>query len=62
MNKPKSGRTCRIVLKDGKVYTAKWIERINKYISCRRWQRTGNGLSKKEKWIDDDKVQEWSEL
>lgn len=44
---------------DGREYEAVWVDRINKYIGCNRWRRTAGGLTKREKWIDDDQVQEW---
>lgn len=52
---------CIIRTKDG-VFEAVWVERINKYVSCNRWRRTAGGLTKKERWIDDNAVLEWSEI
>lgn len=45
--------------KDGHEYEAKWVERINKYVSCRRWRRTAEGLAKKDRWINDEEVEGW---
>lgn len=56
---PRPGRKCEIILFDGTIYEAEWVEKLNKYTGCRRWRRTDKGLSKKEKWIDDDQVKEW---
>lgn len=58
-NKPKTGKLCEIRTVDGLTYKAIWKDRINKYVSCNRWQRVDGGLSKKEKWIDDEKVVAW---
>ena len=58
---PKPGRQCEIRTKDG-VYEAVWVDRINKYVSCNRWRRTEAGLSKKDRWVNDDEVIEWQEI
>lgn len=58
---PRAGRECNVRTKDG-VFEAVWVERINKYVSCNKWRRTAGGLTKKERWIDDNDVLEWSEI
>ena len=37
--------------KDGHEYEAKWVERINKYVSCRRGRRTADGLGSSEQTV-----------
>lgn len=61
IGKPRPGRQCLIRTVDGEEYEAVWVDRINKYVSCRRWRRTASGLTKRQKWIDDQKVVGWCE-
>lgn len=54
------GTVCLITLLTGEQYLAKLI-RFNHYVGVPdRWRREGDGLSKKERWIDMDLVSEWS--
>lgn len=60
----RSDKPCGPVLittTDGHEYEAAWVERINKYTGCRKWRRTAEGLTKKERWIDDKEVVSWRE-
>ena len=53
---------CEIRLYTGEVYQAE-IVRFNKYVSSPdRWRRPDEGLTKKERWVDDDTVAEWREI
>ena len=59
---PPYGQMCEIRLYTGEVYQAE-IVRFNKYVSSPdRWRRPDEGLTKKERWVDDDKVAEWREI
>lgn len=57
--KPNCWILCNILLKNGCIYHAVWVDRINKYIKCCKWRRPEDGLSKKQRWIDDSEVVEW---
>ncbi len=59
---PAPGRQCEIHTVDGHYYEAVWVERINKYVDCKRWRRTDSGISNKNRWVDDKDVIEWREL
>ena len=53
------GKVCLITLLTGEQYLAKLI-RFNKYVGAPdRWRREGDGLSKKGRWIDQDRVADW---
>lgn len=56
---PPCNRQCEVHTVDGNIYRAVWVDRINKYVNCNRWRRTDSGLTKKERFIDDDQVIEW---
>lgn len=60
---PPYGQMCEIRLYTGEVYEAE-IKTFNekyhsKHLIPDRWRRPGPGLTKKERWIDDDLVAEW---
>ena len=61
--KPKQHRPCRVRLTTGEITEAVYVKDVNKYIrGVNRWRRTGGCWTKHERWIDDEKVAEWSEL
>ena len=61
--KPPAGRQCEIKTVGGEVYEAVYVKDINRFLrDINRWRRTQEGLTKKEKWIDDNKVVAWREL
>ena len=51
-----------ITLKTGEQYVAEWV-RFNSHVpSSPKWRRPEPELTKKQRWIDDDKVAEWREI
>ena len=59
---PAYDHMCEIRLYTGECFLAE-LKSFNHYVHSKdRWRRPDEGLTKKQRWIDDDLVAEWREL
>ena len=60
---PQYGKLCEVQLYTGEKYIAELIPFNLKYhykhVVPDRWRRPDKGLTKKQRWIDDDTVAKW---